>query len=319
MVKDVFAASINLQRAIVDVGAIRRGNPVTRTYRESRCFFSLASYRSPAAGILPMTNILFIHGMFLNPKSWQGWQQFFASRGFNCIAPAWPMHEGEPAQLRATPPRGLGELSLDAVIDSIKTVAAPYAEDLILVGHSVGGLIVQKLIAERIGKLGVAICSVAPNRMLSLDWGFFKNSALITNPLKGDAPFPMAADGFYQSFANTLSRPQSDEAWQQFAVNDSRNVLRDCMGTTGKMDLDVPHAPLLFISADKDEIIPPGLCEKNAKAYEDKTSQVSYREFKHRSHFICGEPAWEEVANHIAEWIASKSSASSPSAQRRVG
>jgi pimeloyl-ACP methyl ester carboxylesterase len=250
-----------------------------------------------------VTNVLFIHGMFLNPKSWQSWQQHFVNRGFNCIAPAWPMHDGTPEQLRAAPPPGLGELRLDVVIDTIKAAAAPYEEDLILVGHSVGGLIVQKLIAERIGKLGVAICSVAPNRMLSLDWGFFKNSALITNPLKGDAPFPMDADGFYQSFANTLPRAQSDQAWRQFAVNDSRNVLRDCMGDTGKIDLDAPHAPLLFISADKDEIIPAGLCEKNSQAYANKASQVSYREFKDRSHFICGEPGWEEVASYITEWI----------------
>jgi predicted alpha/beta hydrolase family esterase len=85
----------------------------------------------------------------------------------------------------------LGELRLDVVIDKIKESAAPCADDLVLIGHSVGGLIVQKLIAERIGQLGIAICSVAPNRMLSLDWGFFKNSAAITNPLKGDAPFPI--------------------------------------------------------------------------------------------------------------------------------
>jgi hypothetical protein len=175
----------------------------------------------------------------------------------------------------------------------------------------VGGLIVQKLIAERIGKLGVAICSVAPNRMLSLDWGFFKNSALITNPLKGNAPFLMNANGFSQSFANTLTPAESDQAWREFAVNDSRNVLRDCVGQTGRIDVNAPHAPLLFISADKDEIIPSALCENNAKAYRDKTSQVSYRAFKNRSHFICGEPAWEEVANYISEWIDLKLGASS--------
>src|SRR6202000_2606778 len=117
---------------------------------------------------------------------------------------------------------------------------------------------------------GVAISSVAPNRMLSFDWSFFKNSATITNPLKGDAPFPMDAETFHAGFANTLSRAQSDQAWQALAVNDSRNVLRECMGDTGKIDLDAPHAPLLFIAGEKDEIIPPGLCEKNAKAYTDK-------------------------------------------------
>jgi pimeloyl-ACP methyl ester carboxylesterase len=266
-----------------------------------------------------MTNILFIHGMFLNPKSWQPWQDYFSSRGYNCKAPAWPQHEGDPAQLRAAPPPGLGDLRLDVVIDRIKEAAAPLGDDVVLIGHSVGGLIVQKLIADRIGKLGIAICSVAPNRMLSLDWGFFKNSAAITNPLKGDQPFPMDAAGFHQSFANTLARAQSDQAWARFAVNDSRNVLRDCMGETGKIDLEAPHAPLLFISADQDEIIPAGLCEKNAKAYKDKASEVSYREFNNRSHYICGEPAWEDVAGHIASWIEQRTASQARPARRQAG
>jgi pimeloyl-ACP methyl ester carboxylesterase len=252
------------------------------------------------------TNILFIHGMFQNPKSWEPWKQYFAARGFNCVAPAWPFHDGEPAVLRATPPQGLGELHLDVVIDAIKEAAAPLADDLILVGHSVGGLIVQKLIAEKIGSLGVAISSVAPNRMLSLDWGFFKNSAAITNPLKGDDPFPMDAATFHASFANTLSQAESDRAWHELAVNDSRNVLRECMGDLGKIDLDAPHAPLLFLAGEKDEIIPAALCDKNAKAYTDKASSVSFKEFKNRSHFICAEAGWEEVAAAVATWIDSR-------------
>jgi pimeloyl-ACP methyl ester carboxylesterase len=249
--------------------------------------------------------VMFIHGMFLNPKSWEPWKSYFGARGYECIAPAWPFHAGEPAQLRTAPPKGLGELQLDVVIDSIMEAAAPYDEDLILIGHSVGGLIVQKLISEGIGRAGVPICSVAPNRMLSLDWGFFKNSAAITNPLKGDAPFPMDADGFHQSFANTLPRAQSDRAFQDYAVHDSRNVLRDCMGDTGKIDLDPAHKPLFFVSADKDQIIPTELCAKNAKAYTDKSSITVYREYKNRSHFICGEPGWEEIASDIVSWLQS--------------
>jgi pimeloyl-ACP methyl ester carboxylesterase len=246
--------------------------------------------------------VMFIHGMFLNPRSWEAWQEFFERKGFDCIAPAWPLHEGDPAVLRNEAPRGLGELSLDAVIASMRAAAAPY-DDLILIGHSVGGLIVQKLISEGIGSLGVPICSVAPNRMLSLDWGFFRNSMSITNPLKGDAPYPMDADGFYKNFGNTMNRADSDVAYARFAMHESRNVLRDCMGDTGKIDLDRKHVPLLFISAAADEIIPSDLCEKNAKAYTDPGSQVDYVEFPNRGHYICGQPGWAEVAAYVEEWL----------------
>jgi pimeloyl-ACP methyl ester carboxylesterase len=259
--------------------------------------------------------IMFVHGMFLNPKSWQPWESFFKAKGFNTVAPAWPLHHGDPAVLRNHIPPGLGELSLDAVIDAMRTAAAPH-DDLILIGHSVGGLIVQKLISEGIGSLGVPLCSVAPNRMLSLDWGFFRNSVSITNPLKGDEPYPMDADGFYQNFGNTMPRAASDAAYEALAMHESRNVLRDCLGETGKIELDRPHAPLLFIGAEKDEIIPADLCEKNSQAYTDRASLSDYVEFKNRGHFIYGQEGWQEVAETIAQWIDSRRTGSASGVRR---
>lgn len=252
--------------------------------------------------------IMFMHGMFLNPRSWAKWQDYFGERGYNAIAPPWPLHEGEPAQLRARVPAGLGELSLDAVIDRMVECAAPHP-NVVLVGHSVGGLLVQILVNRGIGVLGVPICSVAPNRMLSLDWGFFRNSVAITNPLKGDDPYPMLPEGFHKNFANTMDRASSDVEYDRFAMHESRNVLRDCMGDAGKIDMDKPHAPLLFIAAEADEIIPPELCSKNAKAYTHEKSRADFMEFKGRGHYICGEPGWEEVAAYIEEWIQGKAAA----------
>lgn len=249
-----------------------------------------------------MKNLMFIHGMFLNPKSWKAWQEFFTARGYNTVAPAWPLHEGEPAHLRAAVPAGLGDLSLQAVLDSVEKAAVPY-DDLTLIGHSVGGLLVQLLVSRGFGSAGVAISSVAPNRMLALDWGFFRNSAAITNPLKGNDIFPMDADGFHKNFANTMDRSASDAAFEAFAVDDSRNVFRDCMTDVAKIDVEQPHAPLLFIGAEKDEIVPSSLCKRNAEAYTDKSSRSDFMEFKDRDHFICGDPGWQDVATYIANWL----------------
>ena len=71
----------------------------------------------------------------------------------------------------------------------------------------------------------------------------------------------------------------------------------------GHIDLDLPHAPLLLISGELDKIIPADLVEKNFKAYTDEDSLTSYRKFDGRSHFICGEPGWVEVAAYVAEWL----------------
>jgi pimeloyl-ACP methyl ester carboxylesterase len=249
-----------------------------------------------------MKDIVFIHGMFQNPKSWEKWIKFFSEKGYNCVAPAWPLHYGEPANLRANPPAGLGDLSLNEIINAMESIVQQYDQPIVI-GHSVGGLVAQILVNRKSAGVGVPISSVAPNGMLDFDWGFFKNSALIANPFKGNEPFFMDAEGFHGSFANTLSADENDIAYQNFATHDSRNVLRDCMGEDGKIDLDVPHAPLLFIAGEKDEIIPYTLNEKNAKAYTDEYSLVAYQMFENRSHFICGEPGWEEVATTIYDWL----------------
>lgn len=253
-----------------------------------------------------MKTIIFIHGMFQNAKSWDRWVEFFTAKGYHCIAESWPLHEGEPANLRANPPAGLGELRLATVIEKYRQLAAAQPEKPIIIGHSVGGLITQVLVNEGLAQLGVPISSVAPNAMISIDWGFAKNSALIMNPLKGDEPFLMDLEGFQGAFANTLSVESVKEPFEKTATHDSRNVLRDCLGDDGKVDLDLPHVPLLFIAGEEDQIIPYELCEKNAEAYTDKLSSTTFQKFAGRSHFICYEPGYEEVMNTVSEWIAQR-------------
>ena len=244
--------------------------------------------------------------MFQNAKSWNKWVNYFTSKGYNCIAESWPLHEGEPKDLRDNVPANLGDLRLQEVIDKYAEIIDAKDANVILIGHSVGGLIVQSLVNSGRGSAGVCINSVAPNKMLSLDWGFFRNSVAIANPLKGDEPFFMTADEFYENFCNTLTLEESDAFYEQTAVHDSRNILRDCMMETGEIDFKKTNKPLLFIGAEKDEIIPPELNEKNAKAYKDGLAE--FVQYPDRGHFICGQPGWEEIAGYTEQWLSKQDS-----------
>jgi pimeloyl-ACP methyl ester carboxylesterase len=149
-----------------------------------------------------MKTIVFIYGMFQNPKSWENWIANFNKKGYNCIAPVWPLHAGLPADLRENPPAGLGDLHLQTIVDKIESLVTSLPEKPILIGHSVGGLIVQLLVQKGRAEIGVPIDSVAPNAMLPFDWGFMKNSALIANPFKGNEPYFMDMESFHGSFCN---------------------------------------------------------------------------------------------------------------------
>jgi pimeloyl-ACP methyl ester carboxylesterase len=253
--------------------------------------------------ILMKNTIILIHGMFQNPKSWVNWITFFEESGYEVIAPAWPLHEGDPAALRANPPEGLGDLGLEAIITPIETLIYSLPEKPIVIGHSVGGLIVQILVNRGLVKTGVTISSVAPNSMIDFDWSFFKNAATIANPLKGSQPILMDLATFHSSFANTLTEEAAAKAFEETATHDSRNVFRDCMGSIAHFDVTKPHAPLLFIAGAEDKICPADLNDKNFKAYTDSNSVISIREFPNKSHFICNEPGWEEIINAIENWL----------------
>jgi pimeloyl-ACP methyl ester carboxylesterase len=247
--------------------------------------------------------IVFIHGMFQNPVSWEKWISYFKEKGYDCIAPAWPMHEGLPAKLRDNPPMGLGDLELQTIVDEMERIITALPEKPIVIGHSVGGLVTQLLTQKGLVEMGVPISSVAPNAMLAFDWGFMKNSALIANPFKGNEPFYTDLESFHESFCNTMTMEETEKAFNETATHDSRNVLRDCMGEAGQIDTEMPHAPLLFISGEEDQIIPYELDRRNAEAYSDEVSIVDFKAFAGRGHWICGQQGWQEVADYISEWL----------------
>jgi pimeloyl-ACP methyl ester carboxylesterase len=250
--------------------------------------------------------IVFIHGMFLTPKIWEGWQRFFTGRGYRCLAPAWPWHDGDPAALRDHIPAETGHVGLRDVVDEFAAVVAAQPEKPILIGHSLGGLVAQVLVNRGLAQAGVCISSAAPNGMVTFDWDFLKVSAAIANPLRGDRPYRMTEKEFRRRFCNVMTAEQTLTAYSKYAVHESRNVLRGCLGPAGRVDLRKPHAPLLFVAGDRDRFIPEKLERKNALAYASGAGIVDFKEFPGRGHFICGQTGWQEVASYVDGWLAAE-------------
>lgn len=246
--------------------------------------------------------LVFIHGMFMNPKSWQSWSDFFSARGFDCHSPAWPFHEGEPAQLRQAPPAGLGQLELNAVFEHHRRFLAALGEPAILIGHSVGGLIVQKMLNEGRGSAGICIDSAPPYGIYAPRWSFFKANLPIVNPFAGHEPFQFTLEGFQYAFCNTMSLEQTREAYEAFVVPESRNVARAVGGPDARIDFQKAHPPLLLIGGEADTIVPWVLNHKNYKAYTHEGSQRTFKLFSGRSHYICGQRGWVEVAEFVNQW-----------------
>ena len=248
-------------------------------------------------------DLVFIHGMFMNPRSWAGWVEHFSTRGYRCHSPAWPGHEGEPAALRASPPEVLRKLTLGDVTRAHRELLDTLPAKPVLIGHSMGGLVAQRLLHEGRARAAVAIDSAPPKGVVALKWSFLKANLPVVNPLAGDAPFQFTLEQFHYAFCNTLTLDEARPIFEAFVVPEGRNVARSASGPDGTIDFAKPHEPLLFIGGERDHIVPWELNEKNFKAYTHAGSTREFKLFPGRDHFLCGNVGWQEVAGFAHEWL----------------
>ncbi|WP_258535652.1 alpha/beta hydrolase [Bacillus sp. 03113] len=103
--------------------------------------------------------ILFIHGAFVTPKSWEPMMKYFEEKGFQTLAPSWPYHEKSAEDLRKNPSDKLGQLKLENLVDHYTKIIKALPEKPIIIGHSFGGLLTQLLMDRDLGLAGIAIDS----------------------------------------------------------------------------------------------------------------------------------------------------------------
>ncbi len=248
--------------------------------------------------------LVFIHGMYLNGRSWQPWVDRATERGHACHAPSWPFHDGEPRELREHIDPGLGGLTFGAVTAHLKDFIGTLPEPPVVVGHSIGGLVAQKLVNDGCASAGVSISPAPPRGIVTLDPHFFRANVPHVNPLAGNRPVIMTPERFHYTFCNTMTAEDSAAAFEQYVVPESRNVPRSTLTKQARIDFRAEHAPLLIVAGGRDHLTPLSMVRRNARAYRAPGSVVDVEEFGDRSHFICNQDGWEEVADLVLDWIA---------------
>ena len=251
--------------------------------------------------------IVFIHGMFMTPKSWSHWKTFFEHRGYRVFTPAWPLHSQIPATLRAKHPDSeLGKLSLKDVIDSMEKFVAALPHKPILIGHSMGGLIVQALLQRNAGISGVAINSAPAKGVLTFKFSFIKSNWPVLNPFESEKiPASLSQDQFHYAFTNCIKKNLSDRIFLDFSVPESKLVGKGTLDSVAEISFSKKTKPLLFIAGGEDNIIPASLNYSNFEKYKNAPSITEFKLFPKRCHWTVGQEHWEDVAGYIDSWINS--------------
>lgn len=246
--------------------------------------------------------VVFIHGLFVNNTTWADWQAYFEQKGYTTYAPANPYHEGNPADLRANIHPKLNSVSFEDVVMNIASFIDTLPEKPIVVGHSLAGLVVQKLIEMDKAVAGISIDGAPPKNVFA-PFQTIKTVFPVVNFFKSGA-FMGSKDWYHYAFFNNMSRAESDREYEKIAVPESRTIARDTLlKSFAKVDFAKPHNPLLFIGGERDNIFHASFTQRIAGAYKHRGSVTDFKSFPGRSHYIAGEKGWQEVADYVLGWL----------------
>jgi len=251
-------------------------------------------------------SIVFIHGMYMTSLCWEHWIPHFQAKGFSCLAPNWPGRDQPIEALRKNhPDPQQGQLTLSRVLEHFADFIQTLEEKPFLIGHSMGGLLVQLLMQRDLAVAGIAIDSAPPMGVLTTKWSSIKsNWPHITPFVSQSSPIEMSFERFQYAFVNTLPLAEQRAAYERYVVPESRRVPRQSL--TARVDFKKPHAPLLLIAGSDDNIIPASLVKSNYNRYKPSPSIVEFKEFPGRTHFLIGQKNWEEIADYALAWLNEK-------------
>jgi len=262
--------------------------------------------REPFHGRGRLTStIVLIHGAWMSPESWSGWKTRFEARGHQVLAPSWPFDDRPVSELRQYPDPRLAKIGIAEIVESYARVITGLAEPPVIIGHSFGGLFTQMLLDRGLGRAGVAI-----------DPGPMKGVLPGPNALRANLPAlagwrswstvrHMSLGSFRWGWVHTLSADEQRAAYERYVVPTPGRIFAEVLlaplTNTTRIG-DGRHAPLLLIAGGLDRTVEPAMVRAAYARQRRSRAPTELREFPGRTHWICMQDGWEEVADAAIEW-----------------
>jgi pimeloyl-ACP methyl ester carboxylesterase len=258
----------------------------------------------------PKPTIVLIHGLWLTPRSWEGWIDRYKKAGYSVIAPSWPGLEGEVEAVRKDP-SPLKRLKLKTVVDHYDRIIRKLESPPIIIGHSFGGLITQMLIDRGLGSAGILVDSAQTAGVPVLPFATIRATLpILGNPFSYGRTTSLSPKQFNYAFTNELDAVESKKVYDRYSIPAANSILWDAalalLNPNGSSKVNYKkgdRAPLLFIAGSNDHLAPPAINKANMRKYVKNSSAVTdYREFPNRTHHTVGQKGWEEVADFALQW-----------------
>ena len=254
--------------------------------------------------------VVFIHGLWLHATGWTNWLEMFESAGYDPIAPGYPGDEASVQETRSHPER-LAGLGIDDLTAAYAKAIAVLPAKPVVIGHSLGGLIAQKLLAQ-----GTAVAAVAVNpgqirgvRRIPLVQ-LRSGSAALSRPGNRRRAISLTARQFRFGFGNALPAAESQDLFDRWTIpgpgRPAFEVATSNFQSTSATAVDTrldDRGPLLFIAGGADHIVPPAVVKAAANLYANSRATTDYHVFPGRGHSMVLDHGWRDVAEYSLNWL----------------
>jgi pimeloyl-ACP methyl ester carboxylesterase len=258
--------------------------------------------------------IVLVHGLWMTPQSWAGFKKVFEAKGHRVLTPAWPGMKGEVEFMRRDP-SGINGVGHQEIANHYEKIIRGLDEPPIIMGHSMGGLTTQILLDRGLGAAGVAIDAAPPKGVLYLPFSAIRASLpVLRNPFNYGRTVALTYDEFRYAFANAGTEQEARMLYERDAIPGSgRPIFQVAFANltpSGATRVNFPNgsrAPLLMIAGSEDHIVPASLTRAIFKHHQKSSAVTEYKEFANRSHAICAQAGYEEVAEFALAWALARS------------
>jgi non-heme chloroperoxidase len=254
--------------------------------------------------------VVFIHGLWLLPSSWDRWAEVFEQAGYTALTPGWPDDPATVEEANEHPDVFAGK-TIGQVADHYCDVIARLDRKPAVIGHSFGGLLTQIMAGRGVSAASVAIDPAPFRGVLPLPISALKSSApVLGNPANRSRAVPLTFEQFRFAFANAVSEDEAKQLYETFAVPASGAPLFQAATanlnpwTEAKVDTENPdRGPLLIISGEKDNTVPWAIANASYKRQSRNEAVTEITEIPNRGHALTIDSGWREVADTALTFI----------------
>ena len=256
------------------------------------------------------TPVVFIHGLWLLPSSWDRWAAVFEEAGFASLTPGWP-DDPQTIEEAKEHPEVFANKTIGQVADHYASVIEGLVKKPAVIGHSFGGLLAQMVAGRGLSAATVAIDAAPFRGVLPLPISALRSSKpVLENPRNRHRAIPLTFDQFRYAFANTVSEEEARELFETFAVAAPGVPLFQAAAanlnpwTEAKVDTENPgRGPMLIVSGEKDHTVPPAISDATYKRQKRNGGVTEFVEIANRGHALTIDNGWREVADTALEFI----------------